>query len=244
MNTDRLVKIGFVVAVVGIGSFIYYSVQPDPEREAAELAARQAAVAAQKAARQASVAAQKQADSQKIAHLDRILDLTVDAMVATERKVKSVSEGKDDEDLGKVSFGYFMFLLEKAYNAANPPLISGNIGVASTKAAKVVAYKDVNENRSWNSEIDQQLYAIDFDTDNGRVIVEDLATGTVHDRTLTQQQRAGSGIMGGFLFGHMMSSQRSFGNPNSVQNKQRTSPSKARSNARSRAGSGSHRRGK
>jgi hypothetical protein len=233
MNTDRLVKIGFVVAVVGIGSFIYYSVQPDPEREAAELAARHAAVGAQ-----------KQADIQKIAHLDRILDLTVDAIVATERKAKSVSEGKDAAELGEVSFGYFMFLLEKAYNAANPPLISGNIGVASTKAAKVVAYKDVNENGSWNSEIDQPLYAIDFDENNGRVVVEDLATGTVHDRALTQQQSASGGIMTGFLFGHMMGRQRSFGTPNSVQNMQRTSPSKARSNARSRAGSGSHRRGK
>jgi len=238
MNTDKIVRIGFLAAVVVGGFLIYDAVRTDPEREAAELAARQAAIAAQ---------AKK--DARVVVHLDRVIDLTVGALSATHEAIKKAkskyeSEGKDTSNMGPSSFSFFMGELEKKYNAANPPLISGKIGVGSTKAAKLVAYHDKNDNGEWDSGSDTQEYSIEVDGKNSRIIATDYATGTVHDRTFTQQQKAGGGLMTGLLLGHMMGRQRSYGSSNSVQNKQRVSPSKARSNARSRAGSGSHRRGK
>lgn len=227
MNTDKLVRVGFVAAVLGIGGYIYHEVQQSNEQQAAALAVQQ------------------KVDANIVARLKRILGITVAAIISTEAKAKTVSSGNDKKELAEASFGYFLGQLETGYNAAKPPLISGQLGVGSTKAATVVAYHDINKNGKWDAGLDTRNFSIEIDGQRGRVIATDIASGTIHDQVFTQQQqRAGGGLMTGFLIGHMMNSQSSYGNPNQVQNKQRTSPSRARTQARNRAGSGSHTRGK
>ena len=101
MNTDRLVRIGLVVVVVAIGGYIYQSVQESNERDAAALAAQQ------------------EMDSKIVARLERILDITVAAIIDTEAKAKSAASKMEEAELAEASFGLFLNTLETKYNAAS-----------------------------------------------------------------------------------------------------------------------------
>jgi hypothetical protein len=172
--------------------------------------------------------------------LARVLDITVDTIV---KVAKVVDEADTDESQGDSAFLLLSEELAAAYNAETPPLdpeqigaaTPASIGVLPLEDASLIAYTDSNNNNEYE-ESDKSLFLIEVDGENSRVIATSRI-GAVHDRAFS-----GSGLLTGYLLGHMLSRQSAAGATRNVAQKTRVSSTQAR--ARARAGSGSHSRGK
>jgi len=204
MNTDALVRIVFLIAVVGGGAYLYHSMSgpTSTEPDAADI------------------------------YLGRVLDVTVETIVQADDEIKVMPEEKQT---GDQPFLYLAEKLARAYNSATPALDVEQIGVNPLRDASLIAYADANKNDEFD-ESERGLFLIEIDGQNSRVIATS-GVGAVHDRAFS-----GTGMMTGFLIGNMLNRQSSAGATSKVSQKKTVSATQAR--ARSRAGSGSHSRGK
>ncbi len=162
--------------------------------------------------------------------LNQVLDITVETIYAFEGNNPSLDvnqEGNED-----AAFVKFSEDLETNYNAATPAIYQERITVAPQQDASLIAFVDADANGSFDSG-DEGLYLIEIDGENSRVIATS-GSGAVNDTRIS-----GTGLLTGMLIGSMLSRQRASG-ANPASKKTQT----AKQAARSRAGSGSHSRGK
>ena len=129
----------------------------------------------------------------------------------------------------------FSKTLQANYNRAQPALYPGTIGVIPQSDASLLAYDDANFSQSYD-EGEAKLFLIEIDGENSRIVASGR-NGAVNDHHFS-----GTGLLTGYLIGSMLSRQRMAGvNPSKLANKK---PATAKSAAKSRAGSGSHAKGK
>lgn len=162
--------------------------------------------------------------------LNQVLDVTVETIHAFEESNQGqVPENEDS------AFIQFAEELEINYNQAQPAIYKEPVAVAPQQDASLIAFIDKDANNNF-SEGDEGLYKIEIDGENSRILATD-SNGAVGESRIS-----GSGLLTGFLLGSMLSRQRTAGvNPKSLSSKKTQTAKQA---ARSRAGSGSHSRGK
>lgn len=162
--------------------------------------------------------------------LNVVLDITLDSIYKFEDTL--TGEVNLDSDNAFVDFAK---VLQTDYNAAQPALYTTPIGVSPQADASLLAYADGNAN-SVKDEGEQAMFMIEVDGENSRIIASSR-TGAVNDHHFS-----GTSLLAGYLLGSMLSRQRAAGvNSKSLANKK---PVTAKAAARSRAGSGSHSKGK
>ena len=164
--------------------------------------------------------------------LNRILDVTVDEIVSFESVF-----GEELKQIGDPDLALFAFTenLQKTYNEVVPAIHSSPVAIAPLMDATLLVVEDSNmdgqvqdtENTVWTIEIDGQ---------NSRVIASSWQ-GEVRDSNVGGM----GGFFAGYLMGSMLNRQNVHGTPSNVGQKKTASPQYS---ARSRAGSGSHFRGK
>lgn len=162
--------------------------------------------------------------------LNIVLDVTVDALFAYEEKV-GAQEEKNEDDV----FLGFSEALAGAYNDVQPPIYKSQISVQPNQNASLLAYHDLNSNQQLD-ENEDALFLIEIDGEKNRVIASSRS-GSVNDHHFS-----GTSLLAGYLLGSMLSRQSKAGVKSSdLANKKTVTPQQA---ARSRAGSGSHSKGK
>ena len=121
------------------------------------------------------------------------------------------------------------------YNSAEPKLYESQIGVSPQADASLLAYSDDNLNAALDEQ-EEALFKIEIDGENARII----ASGRSGE--INEHHFSGTGLLAGYLIGSMLSRQGRAGvNTSALASKK---PVTARAAARSRAGSGSHSKGK
>ncbi len=163
--------------------------------------------------------------------LSRVLDVTIDTIVKVENDLSIVPDDKKSNDQ---AFLLFADELAEAYNAAQPPFDPEQIGVAPLKDASMLAYADINKDGNYDNQVEDAVFLIEIDGQNSRVIATSRIGG------VSEHGFSGSGMLTGFLIGNMLSRQRTAGATSNVAQKKPISATQARA----RAGSGSHSRGK
>jgi len=162
--------------------------------------------------------------------LNAVLDVTVDTIYTYEEAVKTQEEPNADD-----AFIGFSEELALNYNKAQPALHDKAIGVSPQTDASLLAFEDLNANKAMD-EGESALFLIEVDGENSRVIASSN-NGAVNDHHFS-----GTSLLAGYLIGSMLTRQRAAGvNSKNLANKQTKTAAQA---ARSRAGSGSHSRGK
>jgi len=165
--------------------------------------------------------------------LNLVLDSTVETLYAYEEKVNAQEEKNEDD-----AFLGFAQELAVGYNNSTTPIYKNPISVQANQNASLVAYDDANNNQVLDQNEDA-LFLIEIDGEKNRVIASSRS-GAVNEHGFT-----GTSLLTGYLIGSMLSRQRSAGvNPSSLANKKTVTAKQARQSAKSRAGSGSHSRGK
>ena len=172
--------------------------------------------------------------------LQKVLDVTVPVIVQNAEESSKITP-KTDEEKEKFSSMYFMKTamdLAKVYNSTNPRIYEDNLDVYPSTVGALVAYEDINKNFK-QDENEQNIFFIDVDGENSRIIATSRI-GASNNASFP----AGT-LLAGYFLGRMLTMQSNFPNRKSFVNNAKTvSPQKAMSNARARAGSGSHRAGK
>tara|TARA_B100000575_G_C23133618_1_gene658075 strand:- start:2499 stop:3137 length:639 start_codon:yes stop_codon:yes gene_type:complete len=172
--------------------------------------------------------------------LERVLDLTVPVILDNAKRSQQMNastEVEKDKLFGMI-FLKTALDLTKTYNDATPKIYEDNLGVYPAQSGSLVAYEDLNKN-SQKDETEQNIFFIDIDGENSRIIAESRI-GASSNASFP----AGS-LLAGYFIGRMLTMQSGVpGLKQSLSNKQAVTPQKAISNARARAGSGSHRMGK
>jgi len=168
--------------------------------------------------------------------LKRALDITLSTIKDVDAKS---SKFKADPNAGDIMFGLLADELSKSYSAATPKLdkkTSGMIGVARGRDGSLMAFQDKNKNGQWDQDSGNEgaIFMIEIDGQNSRII----ATSRIGE--VNQAGFSGSGLLAGMLIGNMLNRQSSAGKTQAVSNKKPVTAQQARS----RAGSGSYRRGK
>lgn len=177
--------------------------------------------------------------TQERADLDRVLDVTTKSMDAFEKS----NAGKEPD------MKAFTTHLATSLNAADPRPYNGPLGIVLNTDGSFEGFHDGNTNTVLD-EGESKLFKLEVDPDNKRILASD--GNYVREESLLGGM--GMGLLAGMLLGNLMNRQRSAGvNRQSISNKQ-ASPKRAASgasksnnssnSARSRAGSGSHSRGK
>lgn len=129
----------------------------------------------------------------------------------------------------------FSKTLQANYNAVQPALYPGTIGVIPQSDASLLAFDDANFSQGYD-EGEAKLFLIEIDGENSRIV----ASG--RDGAVNDHHFSGTSLLTGYLIGSMLSRQRMAGvNPSRLANKK---PVTAKSAAKARAGSGSHSKGK
>ena len=163
------------------------------------------------------------------ADLDRVLDITSDALYKFENSPQNT---KDDNAMEE-----FADNLRFGLSTATPPVHPGPVGIVLKEDGSFGGFHDKNGNTEKDAG-ESDLFTIEVDSEGGRLLATD-ASGNTRDHHFS-----GTGMMAGFLLGSMLSRQRSAGvSPSSLSSKKAT-PKSAYQSARSRAGSGSHSSGK
>ena len=161
--------------------------------------------------------------------LDKILDITSNTLLEFQ---DNEAELKEEEAMKA-----FVAQLEQNLNSSNPVVHQGTIGIQLKEDGSLLGYDNPNNNEIKDSG-ESELFTIEIDSEKNRLIATDIS-GTSRDHHFS-----GTGLLAGLLIGHLLSRQRAAGvNPKSLANKTVT-PKSSYQNARSRAGSGSHSRGK
>jgi len=178
----------------------------------------------------------------KVTKLDlkKVLDITVPIIVTNAEessKLKPITE-EEKEKFASLYFNKTAMDLAKAYNFSNPKIYEDNLDVYPTTSGALVAYEDINKNFK-HDENEKNVFFIDVDGENSRIIATSRI-GASNNASFP----AGT-LLTGYFLGRMLTMQGNFPNRKSfVNNSKAVSPQKAMSNARARAGSGSHRSGK
>jgi len=156
--------------------------------------------------------------------LDQVLNVAVGSLDSMEGKENITKENAMDT---------FASSYAQELNASQPAIHAGAIGVATNTDGSFDGFADDNNNAVKDSG-EKELFNLEVDSENNRLIAS--------DETYTRDHGfSGTGLIAGMLIGSMLSRQRAAGkNPAS---RKATSKSAYKS-ARSRAGSGSHSRGK
>ena len=172
--------------------------------------------------------------------LQKVLDVTVPVIVQNAEESSKITP-KTDAEKEKFSSMYFVKTaidLAKVYNSTNPKIYEDNLDVYPSTSGALVAYEDINKNLK-QDENEQNIFFIDVDGENSRII----ATSRI-GASSNASFPAGT-LLAGYFLGRMLTMQSNFPNRKSFVNNAKTvSPQKAMSNAKARAGSGSHRAGK
>ena len=172
--------------------------------------------------------------------LDKVLDLTVPVIVAN-AKASEKLKPKSDFEKERYAMSFFWKTadeLTKVYNGSNPKIYEDNLGVLPGTAGNLIAYEDLNRNMK-RDESEKNIFFIEVDGENSRII----ATSRI-GASSNASFPAGT-LLAGYFLGRMFMMQGAIpGYKNSLSNKKTVTTQKAMSNARARAGSGSHRRGK
>ena len=163
--------------------------------------------------------------------LNAALDVTVDTLYAVNEQNVAPQEPSDEEQFNMLVD--FANQLETNYNRKEPALYAGQIGVNVQQDASLLAYGDTDLSGSF-TEGEDVLFLIEIDGENSRVIA-------TSDSGVNDHHFSGTGLLAGYLIGSMLSRQGKFGNPKGVAGKQSSAAKQA---AKSRAGSGSHSKGK
>lgn len=162
--------------------------------------------------------------------LNAALDVTVDTMHSYQASLDN-KEGLDSDQ----AFAGLAAQLAANYNTAQPPLHTAKISVHPNADASLLAYEDTNGSASVDDG-EKSLFLIEVDGENSRVLATS-GTGAVNEHHFS-----GTSLLAGYLIGSMLGRQRAAGVSSSqLASKQ---PVTAKAAARSRAGSGSHARGK
>lgn len=162
--------------------------------------------------------------------LNQVLDVTVDTIYAYEDA--NQGQAPENQDSAFVQFGEE---LEANYNKAQPAIYNDTISVEPQQDASLIAFVDKDGDSKYSSS-DEPLYMIEVDGENSRIIATS-GSGAVGEHRIS-----GTGFLTGYLIASMLSRQRASGvNSKSLANKKTQTSKQA---ARSRAGSGSHSRGK
>lgn len=161
--------------------------------------------------------------------LNQALDITVETLHDYEDSFGEQKPGGDAAFIG------FADKLGTNFNMAQPALYEGQIGVSPQSDASLLAFHDSNANRTFE-EGEDALFKIEIDGEQSRIIASSRS-GAVNEHHFS-----GTSLLTGYLIGSMLSRQRGAG----VTSQQLASkkPISAQAAARSRAGSGSHSRGK
>ena len=172
-------------------------------------------------------------DSAPEIDLNAVLDTTVNTLHAHQASL----EGQPAPDADK-AFADLAAKLETGYNAIHPPLYPSHVGVLARADSSLLAYNDKNGNDVVDDS-ESALFMIEIDGENARVLATS-ASGAV-----SEHHFSGTSLLAGYLIGSMLSRQRLAGvNPGTLAGKRPVTATAARAAARSRAGSGSHSRGK
>lgn len=162
--------------------------------------------------------------------LNVVLDSTVETLYAYEEKLNAQEEKNEDD-----AFVGFAQALATGYNNSLTPIYKKPVSVQANENASLIAYDDANNNQLLD-ENEDALFLIEIDGQKNRVIASSRS-GAVNEHGFS-----GSSLLTGYLLGSMLSRQRSAGvNPSSLANKKTVT---AKQSAKSRAGSGSHSKGK
>jgi len=167
--------------------------------------------------------------------LNRVLDVTVDTLYAYQKELDA-KQGEPDADQAFLGFADD---LATDYNKAQPAIYtSGTVGVIPQTDASLLAFDDVNLNKDYD-EGEALLFKIEIDGEKARIIASSRS-GEVSDHSFS-----GTSLLAGYLIGSMLSRQSAAGvSSKSLANKKTVSSKQAAANARARAGSGSHSKGK
>ena len=158
------------------------------------------------------------------ADLDRVLGVASDSMT----KFEGSADVTEDNVMDKFSSTY-----QTSLNSAQPPLHPGVIGVKPEKDGSLLSFDDKNNNKI-QDEGEKDLFKLEVDSENNRLVASS-------ESEVRESGFSGTGLLMGMLIGNMLSRQRATGaNPAA----KRATPRRAATNAKSRAGSGSHSRGK
>jgi hypothetical protein len=164
--------------------------------------------------------------------LNRILDVTVNEILSFESILGEELRQRGDPDLALFAFSES---LQKSYNETAPALHTSPVAIAPLVDATLLVVEDLNmDGQVQDSE--NTLWTIEIDGQNSRVIASSWQ-GEVRDSNVGGM----GGFFAGYLMGSMLNRQSVHGTPSNVAQKRTAAP---QSNARSRAGSGSHFRGK
>jgi hypothetical protein len=164
--------------------------------------------------------------------LNRVLDVTVDTLHSYQEKIE-LTEGEPNADQVFLDFSNDLAV---NYNRAQPVIYDkGVIGVSPQTDASLLAYVDANGNDELE-ESEELLFLIEIDGENARIIASSRS-GAINEHHFS-----GTSLLAGYLIGSMLSRQRAAGvSSKTLANKK---PVTAKAAAKSRAGSGSHSRGK
>ena len=172
--------------------------------------------------------------------LDKVLNLTVPVIVANAKASEKFNPQSDAEKERYANSFFWKTAdeLTKTYNGSNPKIYEDNLGVLPGTAGNLIAYEDLNRNLK-RDESEKNIFFIEVDGENSRII----ATSRI-GASSNASFPAGT-LLAGYFLGRMFMMQGAIpGYKNSLSNRKTVTTQKAMSNARARAGSGSHRRGK
>lgn len=167
--------------------------------------------------------------------LNRVLDITVDTLHAFQQKLdeqKAATQNTPDDDQVFIDFAD---ALGDNYNKAQPKIIETKIGVNPQSDASLLAYSDANLNLVLDDK-EELLFKIEIDGENARIIASSRS-GAINEHHFS-----GTSLLAGYLIGSMLTRQGRAGvNTKTLASKK---PVTAAAAARTRAGSGSHSKGK
>lgn len=165
----------------------------------------------------------KSASGTSTAQLDQALGIAS----GTVKEFENTADVNENNAMEKFAAKYGSDL-----NSAQPPLNANPIGVESQANGAILSFDDVNSNGIKDSG-EKELFTMEVDSENKQLIASTEGESR-------QSGFSGSGLLMGMMIGNMLSRQRATGtNPAARKATARGTPS-----ARSRAGSGSHSRGK
>lgn len=158
------------------------------------------------------------------ADLDQVLNVASGTLDSFESR----EDVNKDNVMDKFAGSYMQNL-----NSSQPTIHSGAIGVESKTDGSFGAYTDSNNNMT-KDEGEKELFKLEIDSENNRLIASD-------EDAVRDSHFSGTGLLMGMLIGSMLGRQRAAGaNPAA----KKATPKSAYKSARSRAGSGSHSKGK
>lgn len=180
-----------------------------------------------------------ESNTQTRADLHRVMDIASTTMETF----------KSDKE-GDAALTEFNKEFEKNLNTMKPEAHPGPVGVALEKDGSFHGYEDKNSNQVKDSG-EPEIFKLEIDTENKRILASDGERVADHSIGGMMAGMAG-GLIAGMLLGSLLNRQRAAGvNPSNKQantSRGATSSSKtggsSSSDARSRAGSGSHSSGK